>query len=368
MRNPFKPTAGATPPHLVGRDEVIDQFMEGIENGPGAPDRLTLFTGQRGVGKTVMLGEVADRVQEGHQWQVLSETATTGFLERLTRDAIRLLPSERGRRLTSITLPVVGGGASFALSKDAAPQSDFREALTALADQCAQGGTGILITLDEVHSRNSEELAQFAADIQHLIREGREVAVAFAGLPAAVDELLDSSQITFLRRAERVFLQDVPIREVTRALQETITSSGRFISPEDAELLAESTRGYPFMIQLVGYHSWRKATSDLIDTEACRRGIHQALTRLGSLVHAPALRSLSEVDRTFLVAMSHDEGPSRTSDLAQRMGKSAQYTSVYRQRLINAGMVQPVGHGTVDFAIPGLREYLRDHAASLVNR
>ena len=38
--NPFKPTAGMNPPELIGRDAVLDDFAEALENGPGAPDRL----------------------------------------------------------------------------------------------------------------------------------------------------------------------------------------------------------------------------------------------------------------------------------------------------------------------------------------
>lgn len=37
-RNLFKPTARAAPPLLVGRQDVIEEFVESIEDGPGAPD------------------------------------------------------------------------------------------------------------------------------------------------------------------------------------------------------------------------------------------------------------------------------------------------------------------------------------------
>lgn len=49
--------------------------------------------------------------------------------------------------------------------------------------------------------------------------------------------------------------------------------------------------------------------------------------------------------------------------LAQRLGVETGYVSVYRRRLIEAGMIEPAGYGGVDFALPYLREYLRDHAA-----
>ena len=57
-QNPFKPTAGKMPPILIGRQPIIDDFEEALQNGAGAPGRLMLLTGQRGSGKTVMLTEL----------------------------------------------------------------------------------------------------------------------------------------------------------------------------------------------------------------------------------------------------------------------------------------------------------------------
>ena len=56
--NPFKPTAGKRPPILIGRESVIEDFEEGLDNGAGAPGRLMLITGNRGYGKTVLLREL----------------------------------------------------------------------------------------------------------------------------------------------------------------------------------------------------------------------------------------------------------------------------------------------------------------------
>lgn len=58
--NPFKPTAGMNPPELIGRDAVLDDFAEALENGPGAPDRLMRISGVRGTGKTVLLNALGD--------------------------------------------------------------------------------------------------------------------------------------------------------------------------------------------------------------------------------------------------------------------------------------------------------------------
>ena len=65
MQNPFKPTAGATPPELVGRAGLLDEFEYGLQQGSGAPGLLTIITGSRGIGKTVMLSE-AEGIARNH--------------------------------------------------------------------------------------------------------------------------------------------------------------------------------------------------------------------------------------------------------------------------------------------------------------
>ena len=53
----------------------------------------------------------------------------------------------------------------------------------------------------------------------------------------------------------------------------------------------------------------------------------------------------------------------RRGACARRLGETPYYASTYRARLIAAGVIQPTPRGCVDFAIPYLHEYLREHAA-----
>lgn len=71
---PFRPTAGAEPPLLVGRAGLLDEFAYGLMTRTGAPGLLTIVTGARCDGKTVMLGEAEN---EAHRsgWAAISETA-----------------------------------------------------------------------------------------------------------------------------------------------------------------------------------------------------------------------------------------------------------------------------------------------------
>jgi len=369
--NPFKPSFGVSPPLLVGRDGLVEQFVEGLEDGPGAPGRATLYTGGRGSGKTVMLNEVEGRARE-QGWLVISETATRGFVGRITREslpaALRTLdPKAVRRRLTGITTPVSAGGLTWETIEAHVGESGLRGQIELLTDLLAEHETGLLITLDEIHHRQIEELRELATAVQHAFREERELAFVGAGLTAGVSDVLDDEVLTFLRRADRHHLGAVGLADVKRAIREPTERSGRDVSDAALEVMAEGTHGYPFLIQLVGSQSWRlRPKSAEISVEDAKRGVANARRRLGSLVHEPALAPASDVDRSFLLAMSRDDGPSKVIEIAKRLGVDRSYANQYRLRLLAADLIEAPKRGYVDFALPYLREYLREHAATFV--
>lgn len=370
MTNPFKPSFGVSPPLLAGRDNLIEEFADGLDDGPGSPSRATLYTGARGSGKTVMLNAVEDQARR-RGWIVISETAAPGLVERLTRrrlpEVLRSFdPDAVQRRMTRVTAPFTGGGGLAWETLDAhVAEADLRSQIGLLTDLLAENGTGLLITVDEIHRQQIAELRELATTVQHAFREERELAFAGAGLTAAVSDVLSDDVLTFLRRADRHHLGRVPFDEVRRALREPIVAAGRAPSDAALEVMAEGTRGYPFLIQLVGAQSWRvRRNAREITREDGEEGVAQARRRLGSLVYEPALDEASDVDKSFLLAMSRDDGASRIVDVIERLGITRSYASVYRRRLIDAELIEPAGRGRVDFALPYLREYLREHAAA----
>ena len=334
------------------------------------------MTGPRGVGKTVLLNEF-ESVARAHSWHVISETTTAGFNDRIRDRAYRLLQdiSEKPkRRITGATGPLNLGITTEATSTFS-PTPSLRSVLDELFEhqstldaRLGQEPVGLLITLDELHYAHMDEIVEFGTTIQHLVREDREIAVAMAGIPGAVKHLLAADEgrnpVTFLRRANRIETGMVPVGEVRDALEQTTAQVGVSWSNEALDSAADATGGYPFMIQLVGQHAFRNLSGDTIDVDAVKNGIADARRKLGQLVHEPSLADLSEVDRTFLTAMSVDDGPSRMSDIARRMGVDSQYAGNYRKRLIDAEMIRPTSHGYVDYELPYMREYLRSHPAT----
>jgi hypothetical protein len=365
--SPFRPSFGASPPLVAGRDAIVHEVEDAIATGPGAAGRATLFTGNRGIGKTVMLNEVEALARQAG-WLVVSETATSGLLERLTTeqlpaaaDRLRQHPRRRAR-VKGVTLPAGLGGISLDLPK-ASALGGLRAQVDALTDALEPHGTGLMITIDEVHARaGRSDVEQVCAVVQHAFREEREVAFAAAGLPAAVQDLLTADVSTFLRRARRFVLEPLSPVFAEEALRIPIRDGGRLIDDEDLSRAAAATHGYPYLTQVVGDQIWRQDPgAAAISGEHVTAGIAAAIREFGTAVHEPALNDLSEVDRAFVKAMALDPGESSTGEIAARMGRDHAYISQYRTRLIVAGIIESAGRGRVRFTIPYMRDFVREH-------
>ena len=358
MDNPFVPTAGSTPPEIIGRTGVLDEFEYGLRLGSGAPGLLTIFTGARGIGKTVMLGSAEDLALEAG-WAVISETATPGFMARIG-EAMRQLDQELGdgapgRRITA----VVAAGFGITTALPPAEQVSWRRQGTQLLHRLGERGSGLVITVDEIHSADRAEISQLAASVQHFIREGLPIGLVFAGLPAAVSDLLNEGVATFLRRADRIDLHAAAVKDVEASYKSIFGDGGFEIDPVVLHEAAEVTEGYPFLIQLVGYFLWREAElNPAVTHDIAERAFAGARRRNTRMVVEAALSTLSGRDMDFLRAMAEDEESSTAKDIGTRMGAVSSMVGNHRARLLAAGVIEPVRHGVVRFALPGLREHL----------
>ncbi|MBM6907186.1 ATP-binding protein [Collinsella intestinalis] len=372
--NPFKPTAGKMPPILIGRQAVIDDFAEGLDNGAGAPGRLMLITGQRGYGKTVMLTELG-RVARERGWVVVSETASEGMCARLIQEitppGVRL---ERASVSPSIGIPGVAtaqiGSASFVSPEQGA--LTLRKAIEARLRKVGKG-RGIAFTIDEAQAASREDMVALATTLQHIIRdqdmtdvpddEKKGVAFVFAALPSLMDELLNDKVLTFLRRSVRHDLGAVPLPDVRSAFIETVRMSGKTIAHDVALEAARATDGYPYMVQLVGYYMWRSAQargSNAIERCDVEMGASDAIMAFEEAVCAPLYDGLTSAQRLFVNEVARDDPePARVSDVAKRARRSASWAGKYRASLMKERVIEPAGHGLVRLVTPHFASYIK---------
>ena len=354
---------------LIGRERVIRDFDKGLDNGVGAPGRIMLITGARGTGKTVMLTVLGDKAR-AYKWDVIEETASDGLCERLVNE-LRSKDSLIDKLTINPSISIAGASVSLGeaeLSAKRMPET-LRKAMSARLDVLEKHDVGLMISIDETQAASRADLIAIATAIQHQIRERRNVAIIFAGLPQMVSDLFDDEVITFLRRARTNVLADVPVDEVEEAFAQTFEDSGMSIDAKLLSRAAKATAGYPYMIQLVGYYIWDTADSrgsTVISEEDVSEGIREAHVDLDNAVCIPELHGLSKNDKAYLKAMAISDGPSETSEVAERMGRSAKYAATYRKRLLDAYVIRQTDRGEVDFAVPFLREYLRERAEGQV--
>lgn len=364
--NPFKPTAGAEPPVLAGRKKVIDDFTDGLTEGPGAPGRLMRISGPRGSGKTVLLTELGD-IAKDKGWVVVDETAGKGLVDRITERLARQLPEANASM--DIDLGFVKAHAGVSSGTGGA---DIRTVLDEATGRI--GKKGVLVTVDEVQDADKGEMAAISQAVQHLIREKKDVAFVFAGLTMGVADFINGEAMTFLRRAKAEQLKSIPDDDVAAAFEKTFGDSGMPIAGNALSDAVAATGGYAYMVQLVGYNVWKVARrhfgeSPAVTTEDVREGAEMAMEDYVEAVIEPALSRLSKRAMSYLVEMSGSDGPSSTGCVAKSLGVPAQSLSNVRASLIAKQVIEPTeARGYVDFAIPWMREYVGDHAAELMDR
>jgi hypothetical protein len=361
--NPFTPTFGSEPLIFAGRARIIDDILEGLENGPGDPNRSTILIGPRGSGKTVLLVKIAEKAGE-IGWIHARVTADPGMLEsiieqtRINGEAF-LEPPLR-HRLTGVEI------SGFGLTREMLPseQLTWRTRMAKILDELDEQGISLLIEVDELRA-DLDEMIQLVTAYQHFVSEKRNVALLMAGLPGKVVGLLQHDSVSFLRRAFQRQLDAVSQSEVEVSLRKTVEASGRTIGKQALSDAAKSTGGFPFLIQLIGYHIWRQLPErKRISEQDVSDGIRIAKDDMNRMILETTIRDLSARDVDFLIAMTQDEGVSRIREVATRMNASPALANKYRNRMLRQGLIAEVGQGSIRFELPLLREYLIEHYRS----
>lgn len=368
-RNPFRPTFGASPHHWAGRQTILDDFRDGISAGPGDPHRSLIISGARGIGKTVLLTELEDIAAEAG-WIVLRATGREDTVDVLVNSTIpeqvQKLNPPATRTLKGVGINAVGRIEFDQVSPDA-PAPTLTSRLRGLLRLLT--GVGVLITVDEVQDADPDSLSALANAYQDLVRDDEEVALVMAGLSHGVGQLLDLPGTTFLRRARRYELGPLTADDATATLVETADSGGVPFAPAAVADAVDLARGYPYLVQLVGYLAFRTAVrtgAGSIEAGTIAAISEEAIETMGVQVHHPSLKGLPPAQLNYLQAMSDlafdagdDAAEISTSEVAAELGKTPNATTDTRGKLLERGLIDASGWGRVVFTLPYMAQFLR---------
>ncbi len=382
--NPYTPGAGRKPPNLAGRDGDLENFQALIERlAEGGYERSLIYSGLRGVGKTVLLMEI-DMLASEAGWattDVQEVGSQPDFRVTFARMAARLLREmsrrhrvrERVERALGVVKAfsiAVPSGIRLKLDVDAAsgvadsgdPEQDLTDLISEIGEVARATGTGALFLIDEMHNLDAPSLAAICIAFQAISRNALPVAMVAAGLPDLQVRLMSAKPY-----ADRLFeyhelgrLSDAAART---ALIAPAATRGVEFEKEAALQVVQEAAGYPYFIQEYGLELWNEAESSPItvaDVAAVREIVTDSLARS---FFGTRFALATDAEQRYLAALaSLGDPPYRSADAARAYGARDQRgVSIHRDSLIQKGIIWSPRRGQLDFTVPLFAEYLREN-------
>jgi len=379
--NPYTPGSGVRPLKLAGRDRDLEEFRVLLERlANGQPERSLIYSGLRGVGKTVLLLEFETLAREaGWVCNDVEEVGTGDFRQTFAELAYQLLLSmsrrERMQKRAGAAFAVlkafsvgVPGGFSARIDVEAAkgtadsgdPERDLAVLLVEVGQVARSGGTGAVFFLDEMQGLDGTALAAVCMAMNRVGQRSLPVALVGAGLPP-LPRLLRTAR----PYAERMFayhdLEHLSDAESHSALVAPAGQRGVEYDAAAVELIVSASAGYPHFIQEYGRVLWNEVERSPItarDVQSAQALVNEALDRR---FFRDRFEMASDAEQRYLAAMAElGDGRARTSAVAARAGyKDAASASVVRDSLLRKDLAYSPRRGLIDFTVPLFAGYLR---------
>jgi len=380
--NPYSPGAGRKPFALAGRESNIEDFevaMTRIEMG--VDSRPIALYGLRGVGKTVLLRELYHRARN-KGWIVAYIEATPD------KDIRALLGEELEDVLVDLAKPNAGeavlravktalgfirfdvntaGGLSFGVdlskigSSNAATgniSGDLSRVIRDLSVASERNGAGVALFFDEAQDLNNDDIRAINILAHKAMQERYRLVIMVAGLPTLPGKLAEMNSY-----AERLY-QYNEIRELTPeasriALLEPSAAKDVEWDEQAANEVIKATAGFSYFIQEYGSAVWNISEASPITVDDARSAGETAVTQLDAGFFRSRWDRASDLQKSYMRAMAVDmDTPSKTSDIAERLGIEVNSLSPRRAELIAKGLIFSPQHGVVAFTVPQMAAFI----------
>lgn len=381
LTNPYSPGAGLRPAALAGRDAELRVWTVALQRlEAGRPARSVVLQGLRGVGKTVLLGEF-QRVAEGRDWLTGMVEAGAGLplrtalAQALYPELARLARPSAGERIrralrtfSSFTVTVDTAGTwSFGLDLSDEPESaantgnlelDLTQFGRDLAAAAAENGTGLALLVDEAQDLTKHELTALCALAHQAGQRGWPLLIGLAGLPSLPRVLSEAKSYS-----ERLFAYHLIGELGPPAAREALTApaaqEGIAWATDAVAFVIGETAGHPYFLQEYGQATWNAATTDRLRLEDARVGAAQGQAHLDRGFYRSRWERATPQQRDYLRAMAEDgAGPSQSSAVAARLGRTPTALGPARDALIKKGLIYSPEHGQIAFTVPRMNEFI----------
>ncbi len=384
IKNPFSPGAGSPPPELVGRDNILEQarILLGRVKQKRSEKSL-MMVGLRGVGKTVLLGEIERLTKAAGYHTITLEAHEDKSLAALLSPQLRRLLfeldrmanlSEKVRRglgvlksfVSSITVKVseIEFGLDIESERGAADSGDLEADLPnlfiAVAEAAQDRETAIALLIDEIQYLSEKELSALIMAMHKMQQLQLPLVLLGAGLPI-MTRLAGESKSYAERLFEFPTIGPLSFSDASKALQDPVRRAGVEFSEDAIDEIVRLTQGYPYFIQEWGYQSWNHAKTSLITLRDVQDATSRVIQRLDANFFRIRFDRLTPREKEYLRAMA-ELGPRsahRSGDIAAVLGVKVNSLGPMRAKLIGKGMIYSPAYGEMAFTVPLFDEFMR---------
>jgi hypothetical protein len=384
-KNPFSPGAGSPPPELAGRKAILEDAMVALERVKnGRAEKSMMLVGLRGVGKTVLLGEIQHLAEssgyrvafieavERRQKKLLVELLIPA-LRRILFDLDRgEMISQKAKRALRVfksfigALKIKSGDLEFYINVDSETgeadsgdlEADLSALFVAIGEAAKDRKTAIAIIIDELQYLDEKELSAMIMAVHRVSQRSLPLILIGAGLPQLRAKAGNSKSY-----AERLFAYPevgaLKKHDADIALQEPVKQLNVSFESEALNEIYDKTKGYPYFIQEWGKHSWNTATQSPITRDDVERANDLAIRSLDESFFRVRFDRLTPTEKKYVRALAElGTEPQRSGDIAKLLGKPVEKVAPLRSQLISKGMIYSPAHGDTAFTVPLFEEFL----------
>lgn len=341
-QNPFTPSFGSVPPLFIDKQANVADLIDELKNGQ---PQSYFITGVRGCGKSSYMNKVVNTLKQDKDCVCVAIANTDGLLTSLARKLYRA-----NHRKMSKLFDVFD---SVSIDKLALTRShellNVEDMLEELMISFQKQNKHVIIAIDDVS--NDDPIRTFAKEYNLLKGAGYPIYVVMTGLPELVHGVQNNDALTFLLRSTEIEMHPLNEQAIVDAYQSV------FDDYEVAAKLAQLSGGYSYGFQLLGdlYFKYLKKNECKPNVDLIKEVLYEYQDMLYRNAYQKIFMSISEMDQQYLFTVKDHL---HLAEASRRLGKTLNYVSQYRRRMIDRNIVQHSSYGQVWFVLPFFDAYL----------
>lgn len=378
--NPYRPGAGLMPTYLAGRDEDIDNIEQMFTAlTMNIPTQSVIFSGLRGVGKTVLINKLQKiaedkeifckhiEVEERNDFISQIAACSQAFLRKVsTKEKFKNLIQKPLDAIKALVVSFDPNDNTFSLSlqerelyKSTNLTQSLTEVFTTIGETAYKSETPICFFIDEIQYMKAEELGSLIAALHRTNQLGYPVMIIGAGLPKIYKMISDEKSYS-----ERLFLYkeigSLTDEQSRKAIEEPARKFKISYTDEAIDKIISITKGYPFFIQQLCQIVYKETDKNMIEISDINKIMQIFFDALDTGFFKVRYERCSDGDKKFIFAMVRcGELPCTISNIAKQLDKKVKTISPTRAQLINKGIIYPVRHSELDFTVPEFSGFIQ---------